>query len=74
MSIGSFLINIEQNKAGEWVANFSDGSVTLYSHNYHDAVLEADLLMAENMQEWNDMEEEYNEFMFDQQHEDFYHE
>jgi len=74
MSIGSFLIDIQQNEAGEWVANFSDGSVVLYAHNYHDAVLEADLLMAENTEDWERMEEEYNEFMLDQQYGDFHYE
>ncbi|CAB4133512.1 hypothetical protein UFOVP257_234 [uncultured Caudovirales phage] len=74
MAIGSFLINIEQNKTGEWVANFSDGSVVLHAYNYHDAVLEADLLMAENAEDWNTMEAEYDDFMFTQQHGDFYHE
>jgi hypothetical protein len=71
MSIGSFLINIEQTKGGDWVANFSDGSVVLHAHTYHDAVLEADLLLAENTQDWQDMEEEYNEFVFTQDHGDY---
>lgn len=74
MSIGSFLIDIQQSPTGEWVANFSDGSVTLYAHNYHDAVLEADLLMAENAEQWDILEQEYEEFMFEQHYGDMSHE
>ena len=46
--MNNFLINIAITDAGEWVANFMDGSITLSANNYHDAVLEADQVMYDN--------------------------
>jgi len=74
MSTGSFLIDIQQTPAGEWVANFSDGAIVLHASNYHDAVLEADLLMAENTEQWDSLEQEYDEFILEQKYGDFYYE
>jgi hypothetical protein len=42
----NFLIGIEQNKtSGEFVACYAEGQdIALNADNYHDAVVEADLL------------------------------
>jgi hypothetical protein len=74
MSTESFLIDIQQSPSGEWVANFSDGTLVLNANNYHDAVLEADCLIAENTEQWDSLEQEYDEFVLEQKYGDFYYE
>ena len=44
----SFLINVVANESGEWYANYTDGSIPLLASNYQDALMEADMILAEN--------------------------
>jgi hypothetical protein len=45
MDNDTFLISVDKTLNGEYVAMYSSGlSIPLGSTNYHDAVLEADLL------------------------------
>ena len=45
----NFLIDVERLPNGTYVANFMNGPVILDANNYHDAVLEADLLESEEL-------------------------
>jgi hypothetical protein len=49
MIMNNFLIDIELLPNGTYVANFMEGTVVLNATNYHDAVLEADLIAPEEL-------------------------
>ena len=62
----NFLINVASAATGEWFANFTDGSIPLCANNYQDAVMEADLILAEDEHaRWEyDVECEQDNFNF----------
>jgi hypothetical protein len=51
MDYDTFLISVDKTPNGEYVAMYSSGlSIPLDASNYHDAILEADLIEPQEFQ------------------------